>query len=776
MKRFFLLSFFAIAFTTMSGQPYWEWQYPSPQSNDLNAIKVFNKDTFITIGKCGIIVMSMDGGSSWIFPRRATQNHLTKIFFLNDTMGWIAAKEGTILKTINGGLDWTSTSPAVISGFNVEDIAFTDPLHGWISCTSILLGYGYYSSTTDGGITWTTPVILANGPMKSIYFANATTGWMFYGGQYTWKTTDGGQTWVQQAFISGVSAYYSSDFKDSLTGYMSGSNGVLLKTVNGGVNWTHLTSNTTYSLFGLEMENDSTIWATGYMASPFNPGCILRSTDNGLTWNTMMSVNYRDYRDIGIGDDSTIYVVGNNGKITKSTDDGTTWNSIVVGYKSMQQCVHFSDSLHGWAGDDLGHVFHTADGGQSWSTDNFTIDISGVFGINDDTAFALNTTWVRKTYDGGVTWTGTNLHVGLYGIFFPTPESGWVVGDNGTIFHTTDYGTTWTAISSAGSDPYYDIWFTDSLHGWIVGGSGSSVRRTSDGGNTWPTIYSAGNTGFGTIHFYDTLNGVMTSGFYFTMNGGPLSVTHDGGYTWTAYNSGGTDAILTDPIHGVIASGNGYSGGMFSFELYGSFLTWEYEEVVLSGENYVQIMYEMWWLDDNTAWAVGDGGSIFRYTGRCNIPHPVITVNGNLLSAPQGQVAYAWYLNGFPLPASASTYSPTVSGYYIVSVVDTNGCEIASDAVYWTSPSSTQSDIQPFQVKLYPNPSEGRSILVFPSIADNHTIEVTDATGGEVFLAETQEDHFSLEGKNLSPGFYMIKITENKNGVISCSFLKWIIQ
>jgi photosystem II stability/assembly factor-like uncharacterized protein len=71
---------------------------------------------------------------------------------------------------------------------------------------------------------------------------------------------------------------------------------------------------------------------------------------------------------------------------------------------------------------------------------------------------------------------------------------GWAVGDGGTILHTSDGGTTWTAQTSGTTNLLSLVEFTDANTGWAVG-VGGTILHTSNGGTTW-TAQTSGTTNF----------------------------------------------------------------------------------------------------------------------------------------------------------------------------------------------------------------------------------------------------------------------------------------
>jgi len=79
-------------------------------------------------------------------------------------------------------------------------------------------------------------------------------------------------------------------------------------------------------------------------------------------------------------------------------------------------------------------------------------------------------------------------------------SNGWVAGENGLIYHTTDSGKTWQKQECTEIIPMvdktqwetptpslYSIWFSDALHGW-ASGMDATIIATEDGGTTWKKI------------------------------------------------------------------------------------------------------------------------------------------------------------------------------------------------------------------------------------------------------------------------------------------------
>src|SRR5262249_1010694 len=78
----------------------------------------------------------------------------------------------------------------------------------------------------------------------------------------------------------------------------------------------------------------------------------------------------------------------------------------------------------------------------------------------------------------------------LFASCFPTDQEGWMVGELGRIFHTTDGGATWVRQDAGTRRPFLAMSCLDAKTAWVAGKEGI-VYATKDGGTTWTQL----NTG-----------------------------------------------------------------------------------------------------------------------------------------------------------------------------------------------------------------------------------------------------------------------------------------
>ena len=261
------------------------------------------------------------------------------------------------------------------------------------------------------------------------------------------------------------------------------------------------------------------------------------------------------------------------GTIIKTTNAGETWSAQEAGVTEGFRGVCFLDANQGWVVGANGTILHTSDGGNLWvkQTVATTDDFQGVVFVDNNTGWAtcikpVHYGWrgeadnwqaaIWHTSNGGENWVQqavpTNTSI-LNRIDFIDSLTGWAVGTKlvgddglhpqheGTIYHTTDGGLTWSELYSPGQKiTFTAVDFLDATNGWVVGFptrsslKGGFVFHTADGGETWDRQEPG--------HFFDPLwdvqfvdknRGYVVGFDYIAAWGPPVWRTLDGGVTWT---------------------------------------------------------------------------------------------------------------------------------------------------------------------------------------------------------------------------------------------------
>jgi photosystem II stability/assembly factor-like uncharacterized protein len=159
----------------------------------------------------------------------------------------------------------------------------------------------------------------------------------------------------------------------------------------------------------------------------------------------------------------------------------------------------------------------------------------------------------RAASPSAITWLNPLPQgMSLSAVDFIDQNTGWTVGDGGTIMRTDDGGSTWSQQSSGVSGSVTSVDFADAKNGWASAhdsyGSLDSfyttpfLLHTTDGGATWQKVDIAHGLygGIGSISFTDAQHGIalckLTNGYlvdpWVTVKANLLRTT-DGGVTWS---------------------------------------------------------------------------------------------------------------------------------------------------------------------------------------------------------------------------------------------------
>lgn len=294
-------------------------------------------------------------------------------------------------------------------------------------------------------------------------------------------------------------------------------------------------------------------------------GSILKSTDGGDNWQVIEPLTSKDINKIEFISELIGFAVGDSGLILKTTDGGNTWLNRSLPMVDELFDLQVIDLNTAWIGGENGFVRRSTNGGNSWTSINtgysFNVFIVDFTDVSNGIIFGENGAG-RRTTDGGITWMQISLpgfsnYIDIYRL---TPNAAWVVREDGKIAKTTD-NINWTLITTGITTPLKGIWFESILLGWAVGAEGR-ILKTSDGGDTWTNVES-GTT--------KNLNSICIDG----------------------------------PQGGLIV---GNFGKVLKYDRLTS--TW-------SGNEYISnTLNDIYFVDDNIGWAVGNLGVILKTTNK----------------------------------------------------------------------------------------------------------------------------------------------------------------
>jgi len=287
-------------------------------------------------------------------------------------------------------------------------------------------------------------------------------------------------------------------FLDSLTGFVAGKQGTIMKTTDGGSTWLNQNSNINTDIIDLFMLNDRYGWALSYVwfvdTSAWYGAIFLKTTNGGDTWlNEQFPVNEIYLKSVRFLDSLHGWVGGQSGSLLETSDGGTSWqraavDSSIFANLTVSKIRFYSSSVGLAVGgilDLAGVVWRTTNGGQRWTAtgvspepvlDIHRIDSLNIIGVVGDLEYGAG---VIRSTDGGDNWEYETLNI--FGqpasLSFRTTTEAWSpLGFVQRLLYTKDTGTTWFTVKTPGLVTVFDLVFTDSTTGYAVGDSGVVLK------------------------------------------------------------------------------------------------------------------------------------------------------------------------------------------------------------------------------------------------------------------------------------------------------------
>jgi photosystem II stability/assembly factor-like uncharacterized protein len=182
----------------------------------------------------------------------------------------------------------------------------------------------------------------------------------------------------------------------------------------------------------------------------------------------------------------------------------------------------------------------TSDGGSSWFNKYLPGQLTGseVYFFNDlafvntSTAFAVGLDLTAAAYlilrtdNDGLDWTPFTYGNGLgscNALDFPNASTGYVVGDYGVYFKTTNGGADWSVNNTPTSNNLIDVDFINAQNGWLLSVE-AQLLITSNGGANFSVVNTP-------VPFLQVQ--MLSTQLGFASSGAGLYKTIDGGFSWT---------------------------------------------------------------------------------------------------------------------------------------------------------------------------------------------------------------------------------------------------
>ena len=298
---------------------------------------------------------------------------------------------------------------------NLTDVTMID------TATAVVVGYnGTILKTTDAGKHWIFKNSKTHNNLNAVSFSSTLEGYVVGTGVIC-HTTDGGETWDTSSVAENYVSVAAGGYPLFPAVYMGSDRGKIRFTYDEGKTWndTTIDSNPIISIANRYALNSTvTLVATWY---------AVYQTFNGLQWSWTKNI-FLPIDDLYSGDlkGSTLYLVGEmpnpgtNPLVLKRSLSDTTWQRGGVPSSfpgTLTDVQTFTDTSIVYISENYGKFFRSTDNGL---------------------------TWLKETVPSNQ-W--------LNSLSFLTHDRGFLVGDSGVVFYTTNGGTTSVQSRELGSIP-----------------------------------------------------------------------------------------------------------------------------------------------------------------------------------------------------------------------------------------------------------------------------------------------------------------------------------
>lgn len=418
---------------------------------------------------------------------------------------------------------WQNITPP---GGNINDVEFVNEYVG--VAVGIQQNIGncsapcFISRTIDGGKNWVriAPTGISTTALNTVDFVDENNGMACGTNGVIIRTTDGGNTWTQTT--AGIGSGFNSMAYSSATKAVAiGNQGGIRYTTNGGTSWTTAASGTSVSLWSISF-GDANV---GYIGG--SSGVLLKTTNGGTSWTTV-STNLSGSFYRMFFTTPTIGYMGASNNIHKTTDGGLNWVSQTLPMSNILS-IYFVNENDGWIASDAGEIAVTHDAGQTWTVQysGYNNPINSVYAFDTHTLYATGSQGLlMKSIDAGQTWKSyfSSISGEQFGALWQSDRVVWSCGKNGSLFRSMNAGLNWQKLKTPNySQLYYNVAKIDHENVLVTSDSGRLYRANIHSWEIQLVHDDTANILFYDAQFVDSLVGFAcgnTDAIYKTSNGG----------------------------------------------------------------------------------------------------------------------------------------------------------------------------------------------------------------------------------------------------------------
>jgi photosystem II stability/assembly factor-like uncharacterized protein len=273
----------------------------------------------VGVGLRGHIVISDDGGRQWTQAASPVSSDLLAVSFPTARQGWAVGHGGVVLHSADGGATWTRQ----LDGREASALAIR-----------------HYQAQLDAGNNVAqflkreqSLAVDGTQPFLDVYFDSATSGYVVGTFNRLFRTQDGGKTWtpwMERTDNPDELHFYA--IRGGAHGlYLAGEQGMAWRLDAASQRFVAMRTPYKGTLFGVVSTGPGGLLVFGMR------GSLLRTEDEGKTWQTLSTGNPAGITSGAVLQDGAIVLVNQAGGIDLSRDNGKSFTT----YKSAQPMSYY---------------------------------------------------------------------------------------------------------------------------------------------------------------------------------------------------------------------------------------------------------------------------------------------------------------------------------------------------------------------------------------------------------------------------------------------------
>ncbi len=287
MKKIFFI-FISLSFFSINVNAQWV-QQNSGSIDNFCSVAFPNSNVGYVGASNGKIYKTVDGGSIWATLPGTPIFSVAPLFFSSVDTGF-SAGPGGIIKTVDGGLTWIDNFP--YSNIFPTSFSFLSADVGFAICSNSNQDTVYTYKTVNAGASWNLISTFEASGLPNAYFTSQSTGFMVINSYGLYKTIDGGLTWIPK--LTSPASWFLNvvHFPSPSVGYAIGGDS-LFKSTDSGESWFALNYPPSINLTSAQFSDDNHGFAVG--GDGFSQGAIIKTADGGANWTVDISITQTFY-------------------------------------------------------------------------------------------------------------------------------------------------------------------------------------------------------------------------------------------------------------------------------------------------------------------------------------------------------------------------------------------------------------------------------------------------------------------------------------------------